>query len=88
MLVHDTLNARISILTQIYAFTAKFVPTLAILAITRRTPPANIVTPANIIADVYSPLSCEINAPEMGVPVNTAKLMTLLLIRSVGWGLT
>lgn len=84
MLVYDILNARISMLIQFYAFTASFVPTLAILAITRSTPPANIVTPANIIADVYSPLSCDISAPEMGVPVNTAKLMTLLSMPSVG----
>lgn len=88
MLVYNILNPRVSMVTQIYAFTANFVPTLAILATTNSTPPANMVTPANIIADVYSPLSCEISAPEIGVPVNTAKLMILKLIPSAGWDLT
>jgi hypothetical protein len=47
----------------------------------RHTPPATIIsTPLKIIASVYPPLSCDMRAPAIGVPVNVAKLITLELI--------
>ena len=56
-----------------------FVPTLAILAKTKNALPANIVDAANIIAYLNPPLSCEIRAPAIGVPVKVAKLITLFI---------
>ena len=53
------------------------VPTFATLETRSDTAPANIQVPLKIIAYVYPPLSREIKAPAIGVPVNVAKLIML-----------
>jgi hypothetical protein len=55
-----------------YDFINTFVPTLATLARITNAVPINIPTPLNKIAYVYPPLSFEISAPAIGVPINVA----------------
>jgi hypothetical protein len=74
-------------INNVYAFLLTFVPTLAILAKTRNALPANMVDAANMIAYLKPPLSCEIRAPAMGVPVNVAKLMTLQIRNKIVLGI-
>ena len=69
----------------VYAFLLTFVPTLAILAKIKNALPANMVDAANMIAYLKPPLSCEISAPAMGVPVKVAKLITLQIRTKSSW---